>query len=95
MDEKRRTKILLLGGGFAQKQLVARGVELRTNTKVEAVTDRDVTLSDGSRIVTSTLVCSARAARGKCPASERGRDDKRACSSLLRTIPPRMTEVML
>jgi NADH dehydrogenase len=46
-------------GRYAQKKLSLRGVEIRTNTKVETVTDREVTLSDGERIVTSTLVWTA------------------------------------
>jgi NADH dehydrogenase len=46
-------------GRYAQKKLGLRGVEIRTNTKVATVTDREVTLSDGERIVTSTLVWTA------------------------------------
>ena len=46
-------------GRYAQQKLAARGVEIRANTKVEAVNEREVTLSDGERIVTSTLVWTA------------------------------------
>ena len=46
-------------GRYAQKKLAERGVEIRTGTKVEAVTGREVTLSDGERVVTNTVVWTA------------------------------------
>jgi NADH:ubiquinone reductase (H+-translocating) len=46
-------------GRYAQRKLAERGVEIRTRTRVEAVNDREVMLSDGERIVTSTLVWTA------------------------------------
>ncbi len=46
-------------GVYTQKQLENRKVEIRVNTKVAAVTDRSVTLSDGTEIYTNTLVWTA------------------------------------
>lgn len=46
-------------GAYAQKKLAQRGVDIRTNTKVTAVTEHEVTLSDGSTIPTSTVVWTA------------------------------------
>ncbi len=46
-------------GKYAQKKLAARGVEIHLNTKVSEV-DRDlVTLSDGTEIVTNTMIWTA------------------------------------
>jgi len=46
-------------GRYAQKKLGERRIDIRTNTKVTAVSDREVTLSDGSTIITNTLVWTA------------------------------------
>ncbi|HVN83946.1 MAG TPA: NAD(P)/FAD-dependent oxidoreductase [Candidatus Binatia bacterium] len=46
-------------GAYAQKKLAARGVEIRTKTRVTGVTDGGVTLSDGTTIQTNTLVWTA------------------------------------
>ncbi|MGH9903003.1 MAG: NAD(P)/FAD-dependent oxidoreductase, partial [Pyrinomonadaceae bacterium] len=46
-------------GRYAQQKLAERRVEIRANTKVTAVSDREVTLSDGMRITTGTLVWAA------------------------------------
>lgn len=46
-------------GTYTQKQLEKKKVEIRVNTKVAAVTDRSVTLSDGTEIYTNTLVWTA------------------------------------
>ncbi|HMF12710.1 MAG TPA: NAD(P)/FAD-dependent oxidoreductase [Gemmataceae bacterium] len=46
-------------GAYAQKKLAGRGVEIRVNTKVEAVSERGVSLSDGTMIETNTLVWTA------------------------------------
>jgi NADH dehydrogenase len=46
-------------GVYTQKQLEKRKVEIRVNTKVSSVTDRSVTLSDGTEIYTNTLVWTA------------------------------------
>ena len=46
-------------GAYAQKKLGERGVEIRVNTKVEAVSERGVSLSDGTMIETNTLVWTA------------------------------------
>ncbi len=46
-------------GRYAQKKLAERGVEIHSRTKVTAVTDREVTLSDGTVITTNTLVWTA------------------------------------
>jgi NADH dehydrogenase len=44
---------------FAARELRARGIEVRTETTIDAITDRDVTLSSGERIPTRTLVWTA------------------------------------
>jgi NADH dehydrogenase len=46
-------------GRYAHKKLAARGVEIRTGTKVTALSDHEVTLSDGNKITTATLVWTA------------------------------------
>src|SRR5262245_49767716 len=46
-------------GRYAQEKLVARGVEIRAKTKVAAVTDRGVRLSDGTEIDCATIVWTA------------------------------------
>ncbi|HEX8179165.1 MAG TPA: NAD(P)/FAD-dependent oxidoreductase [Pyrinomonadaceae bacterium] len=46
-------------GRYAQRKLGARKVEIHTNAKVTKVTDREVTLSDGTVITTNTLVWTA------------------------------------
>ncbi len=46
-------------GGYAQKELAKRGVEIRVNTLVTGVTEDAVTLSDGTTIPTRTLVWTA------------------------------------
>ncbi|MGH9576015.1 MAG: NAD(P)/FAD-dependent oxidoreductase, partial [Terriglobales bacterium] len=46
-------------GRYAHQKLSARGVEIRTNTKVVELSDHDVRLSDGTTITTSTLVWTA------------------------------------
>jgi NADH dehydrogenase len=46
-------------GIYAQKQLAARGVELRVNTRVKSVNGRDVELSGGAVISTNTLIRTA------------------------------------
>ncbi len=46
-------------GRYAHQKLSARGVEIRTNTKVVELSDHDVRLSDGMTITTSTLVWTA------------------------------------
>lgn len=46
-------------GTYAQRKLVERNVEVHSNCKVTAVTDREVTLSDGTTITTNTLVWTA------------------------------------
>ena len=46
-------------GAYAQRKLVERHVEVHSNCKVTAVTDRDVTLSDGTKVTTNTLVWTA------------------------------------
>ena len=52
-------------GTYAQRKLVERNVEVHSNCKVTAVTDREVTLSDGTTVTTNTLVWTA----GTCPNS--------------------------
>ncbi len=52
-------------GAYAQRKLVERKVEIHSNCKVTAVTDREVTLSDGTTVTTNTLVWTA----GICPNS--------------------------
>lgn len=46
-------------GRYASEQLRARGVEIHAGCKVTAVTPREVSLSDGSRIASFTLVWTA------------------------------------
>lgn len=46
-------------GRYAHEKLSARGVEIRTNTKVVELSDHEVCLSDGSRLKTDTLVWTA------------------------------------
>lgn len=46
-------------GGYASRQLANRGIELRPNTKVAAVTDREVRLTDGEIIESFSLVWTA------------------------------------
>ncbi len=46
-------------GAYAQRKLAERKVEIRVNTKVDAVSDRSVTLSDGTVIYANTLVWTA------------------------------------
>jgi NADH dehydrogenase len=46
-------------GAYAQRKLIERHVEIHSNCKVTAVTDRDVTLSDGTKVTTNTLVWTA------------------------------------
>lgn len=46
-------------GTYAQRKLVEQKVEIHANCKVTAVTDRDVTLSDGTTVTTNTLVWTA------------------------------------
>ena len=60
-------------GTYAKRKLMERNVEIHSNCKVTAVTDREVTLSDGTTVTTNTLVWTA----GTCP------------NSLLDTLPCR------
>jgi len=46
-------------GAYAQRKLIERNVEVHSNCKVASVTDREVTLSDGTTITTNTLVWTA------------------------------------
>jgi NADH dehydrogenase FAD-containing subunit len=46
-------------GRYAGRKLADRGVELRANVKVKAVTPREVELTDGTRIESFTLVWTA------------------------------------
>ncbi len=46
-------------GRYAQEKLVGRGVEIRSKTKVTAVTDRGVKLSDGTEIDAATIIWTA------------------------------------
>ena len=46
-------------GAYAQKKLARRGVEIRVNTRVAAVRDGNVELSDGTVIETCTLIWTA------------------------------------
>jgi NADH dehydrogenase len=46
-------------GVYAQKKLAERGVEIRSNTKVKAFTEKGVELSDGEIINTNTLLWTA------------------------------------
>jgi NADH dehydrogenase len=52
-------------GAYAHRKLVERNVEIHSNCKVTSVTDREVTLSDGTTVTTNTLVWTA----GTCPNS--------------------------
>lgn len=46
-------------GKYAQKKLAERGVEVRVNTRVHEVTEREVKLSDGTAIQTNTVIWTA------------------------------------
>jgi NADH dehydrogenase len=46
-------------GRYAGRKLAERGVEIRSNTKVKAVTPREVELTDGTQIKSFTLVWTA------------------------------------
>jgi len=46
-------------GAYAQRKLAERGVEIRVNTRVTAVSDDGVTLNDGAIIKTRTLIWTA------------------------------------
>jgi NADH dehydrogenase len=46
-------------GQYAQKKLAERKVEILVNTKVKAISDESVELSDGTKIRTKTLVWTA------------------------------------
>jgi NADH dehydrogenase len=46
-------------GRYASRKLAERGVEIRANTKIKAVTSREVELTDGTRINSFTLVWTA------------------------------------
>jgi len=46
-------------GAYAQRKLAARQVEIRVNTRVTGVSERGVELSDGSALLTKTLVWTA------------------------------------
>ncbi len=46
-------------GHYAQQKLAERGVEIRSMTSVAAVNEREVSLSDGTKIATNTLVWTA------------------------------------
>ncbi len=46
-------------GRYAQEKLAARKIEILTSTRVKAVTDREVELSDGTTITTNTLIWTA------------------------------------
>jgi len=52
-------------GTYAQRKLKEHKVEIRSNCKVTAMTDREVMLSDGTTVQTNTLVWTA----GTCPNS--------------------------
>ena len=52
-------------GTYAQRKLMEQKVEIHSNCKVTAVTDREVMLSDGTTVTTNTLVWTA----GVCPNS--------------------------
>ncbi len=43
-------------GAYAQRKLAERKVDIRTNTKIIGAGPREVTLDDGSRLLTNTLV---------------------------------------
>jgi NADH dehydrogenase len=63
-------------GTYAQRKLIEQKVEIHSNCKVTAVTDREVMLSDGTTVTTNTLVWTA----GICP------------NSLLDTLPCTKTQ---
>lgn len=46
-------------GKYAENLLLKRGVEIHLNTRVTEVTDREVTFSDGTKIVSNTLIWTA------------------------------------
>jgi NADH dehydrogenase len=46
-------------GIYAQRKLIEQKIEVHSNCKVTAVTDREVTLSDGTTVTTNTLVWTA------------------------------------
>jgi NADH dehydrogenase len=46
-------------GRYASRKLAERAVEIRPNTRVKAVTSREVELTDGTRIDSFTLVWTA------------------------------------
>ncbi|HET6934770.1 MAG TPA: NAD(P)/FAD-dependent oxidoreductase, partial [Candidatus Angelobacter sp.] len=46
-------------GAYAQRKLIEQKVEIHASCKVTAVTDHDVTLSDGTTVPTNTLVWTA------------------------------------
>ncbi len=46
-------------GAYAQRKLIEQKVEIHASCKVTAVTDLDVTLSDGTTITTNTLIWTA------------------------------------
>jgi NADH dehydrogenase len=46
-------------GAYAQRKLIENKVEIHSNCKVTAMTDYDVTLSDGTTVITNTLVWTA------------------------------------
>jgi len=46
-------------GSYAQKKLGERGVDVRVNVKVTAVSDESVTLSDGTRLASRMLIWTA------------------------------------
>ena len=52
-------------GTYAQRKLIEQRVEIHSNCKVTGVTDRDVTLSNGTTVTTNTLIWTA----GICPNS--------------------------
>ncbi|MBM3226771.1 MAG: hypothetical protein FJZ47_23655 [Candidatus Tectomicrobia bacterium] len=71
-------------GTYAQKKLTERGIDIRTKTRVTAVTERTVTLSDGTEIPASTVVWTAGTSPnpllGDLPcAKERGRVITNSC----------------
>jgi NADH dehydrogenase len=43
-------------GNYAARELLRRGIDIRTDTTLESVNEREASLSDGSRIPTHTLV---------------------------------------
>jgi NADH dehydrogenase len=46
-------------GAYAQRKLAERGVEIRLESRVSAVTGHEVVLDDGTKIVTNTVVWTA------------------------------------